>query len=272
MGLTARILATNPGWAGEYMSDIAIAVIAFIAVAGATFVGFYLQRLLPKEHLSDASKDTVKLGMGMVATLAALVLGLLVGFATTSFNDLRADVQRTAASVILLDRALAQYGPEAKDIRDLFRRATAARIDSIWPDGRFRPNQPDAGNALAQAEAVQVRLSELAPHTDAQRWLQTRALSLTSDLGQTRWLLGAQSEDAVPPLVLVMLIFWLSILFLSFALFAPRNATVLVTLLLCALSVSGAIFIMLELNSPFGGAISVSSEPLREALARLGRT
>jgi hypothetical protein len=252
------------------MSDWAVAVIAFIAVASATFFGFLLQTLLPKEHLGDASKDAVKLGMGMVATLAALVLGLLVGFATTSFNDLRADVQRTATSVILLDRGLAQYGPETKEIRDLLRRATAARIDSIWPGGRFRPNQPDAGNAVAQSEAVQAKLRELTPHTDAQRWLQTRALSLTSDLGHTRWMLAAESDDAVPPLLLVMLIFWLSILFLSFALFAPRNATVLVTLLLCALSVSGAIFIMLELNSPFGGAISISSQPLREALARLG--
>jgi hypothetical protein len=209
--------------------------------------------------------------MGMVATLAALVLGLLIGFATTSFNDLRDDVQRTAASTVLLDRALAQYGPETKDIRDLLRRATAARIQSIWPEGEFRPGDARVGNAGTLAEGVQAALHGLAPRTDAQRWLQTRALSLSSDLAQTRWLMTTQAENTVPALLLIVLIFWLAILFVSFALFAPRNATVMVTLLLCALSLSGSIFIMLELNSPFGGAISISSASMREALTRLGQ-
>jgi hypothetical protein len=253
------------------MSDFGIAAIAFIAITGATFVGFLLQKSLPKEHLSDASKDTVKVGMGMVATLAALVLGLLIGFATTSFNDLRDDVQRTAATTVLLDRALAQYGPETKDIRDLLRRATAARIQSIWPEGEFRPGDPPPGNAVALAEGVQAALHGLAPRTDAQRWLQTRALSLSSDLAQTRWLMTTQSEDTVPAILLVVLVFWLSILFVSFALFAPGNATVLITLLVCALSLSGSIFIMLELNSPFGGAIRISSAPMEQALGRLGQ-
>jgi hypothetical protein len=253
------------------MSDLAVSLIAFVAIAGATFLGFLLQRLLPKEHLSDASKDTVKVGMGMVATLAALVLGLLVGFATTSFNDLRADVQHTSANLVLLDRAMAQYGPETKDIRELLRRSTVARIRAFWPEGRFEPKERGPDEALALAEQVQVGLRALTPRTDAQRWLQARALTLTSDLAETRWLLTAQAENNVPELLLIVLIFWLAILFVSFALFAPRNATVLVTLLVCALSLSGSIFIMLELNSPFSGAISISSAPMRDALARLGR-
>jgi len=253
------------------VSDLAVAIIAFIAIAGATLVGLLLQKALPKEHLSDASKDTVKLGMGMVATLAALVLGLLVGFATTSFSDLRADVQQTAATTVLLDRALAQYGPETKDVRNLLRRATAARIATMWPEGEFRASDPETDNAVALAEKVQAGLHALTPRTDAQRWLQSRALSLSSELAQTRWLMTTQAEGRVPALLLVVLIFWLAILFVSFALFAPRNATVLVTLLVCALSLSGSIFIILELNSPFGGAISISSAPLRDALTRLGQ-
>jgi hypothetical protein len=253
------------------MSDISITVIAFIVIAGATFLGFFLQSSLPRDHLSEASKDTVKLGMGTVATLAALVLGLLVGFATNSFNDLRTDVEHTAATTVLLDRALAQYGPDTKPIREALRSATAARIQSIWPEGDFQPSDPDVGNALVLAERVQAGLHGLTPSTDAQRWFQARALSLTSDLAQTRWLMTTQIEGMVPTLLLVVLIFWLAIIFVSFALFAPRNATVLVTLLVCALSLSGSIFIMLELNSPFGGAISISSAPMRDALARLGR-
>jgi len=253
------------------MSEITISAVAFALISGATFLGLYLHDVLPKEHLSDDSKETVKLGMGMVATLAALVLGLLVGFATNSFNDMRGDVQRTAANLILLDRTMAHYGPETQEIRELLRRSTAARIAAIWPKVGFQPSQVESANAMTAAEAVQDKLRSLNPQTDAQRWLQARALSLTTDLAQTRWLLVAEAEDEIPMLLVAVLIFWVAIIFLSFAMFAPRNATVMVTLLVCALSVSASIFLMLELNSPFRGAISISGAPMREALARLGQ-
>ncbi len=253
------------------MREVTISAIAFAFISGATLLGLYLHRVLPKEHLSDDSKDTVKLGMGMVATLAALVLGLLIGFATNSFNAMSSDVQHTAANLILLDHTMSRYGPETHEIRDLLRRTTAARIDVIWPKSDFRPAQFESVDAMAQSDAVQDKLRELTPRTDAQRWLQARALSLTTELVQTRWLLIAQADNPIPTLLLALLIFWVAIIFLSFALFAPRNATVLVTLLVCALSVSGSIFLMLELNSPFSGAISISSAPMREALSRLGR-
>ncbi|HEV8554427.1 MAG TPA: hypothetical protein VGR65_13770 [Casimicrobiaceae bacterium] len=253
------------------MSDLGISSIAFACVSGATLLGLFLHDLLPSDHLSEGSKDTVKLGMGMVATLAALVLGLLIGFATDSFNKMRSEVQHTAAKLIVLDRVLAHYGPEAKEIRDLLRRSTAARIETIWSEGGFRPSSLARGDSLTEAEGVQDKLRQLSPRTDAQRWLQSQALSLSAELAQTRWLLIAESESPIPTLLLAVLIFWIAIIFLSFALFAPRNATVLVTLLVCALSVSGSIFVMLELNHPFHGAIKISSAPMRDALARLGQ-
>src|SRR5207253_7718065 len=123
----------------EVVSELSISSIAFVCVSAATLLGFLLHGLLPRDHLSEGSKDTVKLGMGMVATLAALVLGLLIGFATDSFNNMRSEVQHTAAKLILLDRVLAHYGDETKDIRDLLRRSTAARIETIWSEGGFRP-------------------------------------------------------------------------------------------------------------------------------------
>jgi hypothetical protein len=253
------------------VSELAISTIAFVCVSAATLLGFLLHGLLPRDHLSEASKDTVKLGMGMVATLAALVLGLLIGFATDSFNNMRSEVQHTAAKLVVLDRVLAHYGEEAKEIRDLLRLSTASRIDAIWSENDFRPSQLDRGTALTQSEAVQDKLRQLSPRNDAQRWLQSEALSLSSDLAQTRWLLIAQADSSVPALLLAVLIFWIAAIFLSFALFAPRNATVLATLFVCALSVSASIFIMLELNSPFDGAIKISSAPMRDALARLGQ-
>jgi len=253
------------------VSDLGISAITFACVSGATLVGFFLHEILPRDHLSEGSKDTVKLGMGMVATLAALVLGLLIGFATDSFNKMRSEIQHTAAKLVLLDRVLAHYGPEAKEIRDLLRVSTAARIETIWSEGGFSPSSLARGNSLTESEGVQDKLRQLSPRTDAQRLLQSQALSLSGELAETRWLLIAEADSSIPTLLLAMLVFWIAIIFLSFALFAPRNATVLVTLLICALSVSGSIFLLLELNSPFGGAIKISSAPMREALARIGQ-
>jgi len=261
----------NRGAKEQIVSPLGTSSIAFACVSGATVLGFLLHDILPRDHRSEGSKDTVKLGMGMVATLAALVLGLLIGFATDSFNKMSSEVQHTAAKLIVLDRVLAHYGPEAKEIRDLLRRSTAARIETIWSEGGFRPSSLARGDSLTESETVQDKLRQLSPRTDAQRWLQSQALSLSEELAQTRWLLIAEAESSIPTLLLAVLIFWIAIIFLSFALFAPRNATVLVTLLICALSVSGSIFVMLELNSPFNGAIKISSAPMRDALARLGQ-
>lgn len=199
------------------------------------------------------------------------MLGLLIGFATDSYNQLKSEVEHSAANVILLDRAMAHYGAEAAGVRDLIHRATASRIATIWPEGKFEPLRSDSAAAMAAAEAVQEKLRGLSPRTEAQRWLQSRALSLSAELAQTRWMLTAQADSALPTPLLTVLVFWLSVIFLSFALFAPRNATVLITLLVCALSVSGSIFLLLEMNSPFDGLIRISSAPMRDALVQLGK-
>jgi Protein of unknown function (DUF4239) len=253
------------------VTPLGISSIAFACVVGATLVGLFLHDVLPKAHLSDDSRDTVKLGMGMVATLAALILGLLIGFATNSFNNMRSEVQQTAANIILLDRVMANYGVEAKEIRDLLRHATLARIKSIWSEGDFAPTKFESADAVAASEAIQGKIRELSPRTDEQRWLQSRALSLSNELAQTRWLLIAQADNSIPSVLLAVLVFWVAVIFLSFGLFAPRNATVLAALLVCALSVSGSIFLLLELNSPFDGVIRISSAAMRDALTRLGR-
>jgi hypothetical protein len=248
-----------------------MSLIAFACVVVATLVGLFLQNILPKDHLSDASKDTVKLGMGMVATLAALILGLLIGFANNTFNNMRSEIQQTAANVILLDRLMANYGAETKEIRDLLRRVTQARIQSIWSEGDFEASRLESADTVAASEAIQGRIRDLSPRTDAERWLQSRALSLSSELAQTRWLLIAQADSSMPWVLLAVLVFWIALIFLSFGLFAPRNATVLTSLVICALSVSGSIFLLLELNTPFDGAIRISSSAMRDALAHLGR-
>jgi hypothetical protein len=120
-------------------------------------------------------------------------------------------------------------------------------------------------------EDVQDRLRALAPQGDAQRWLQARALQISADLARARWLLVEQMEASIPEPLLVIVVFGLTILFTSFGLFAPRNATVTAALFVCALSVAGSIFLILEMEQPFGGLIQISSDPMRDALAHLGK-
>ena len=152
-----------------------------------------------------------------------------------------------------------QYGPETGEARDLLRRYTALKIALIWPEENT-PDGPrlDDQTALEMLESVQAKLRGLTPQSEAQRWLQSRALQIGGDLAEERWLLAAVNEGSVPRPFLVTLVFWLTILFTGFGLFAPRHATVVAALLVCALSLSAAIFLILEMDRPFQGFITVA--------------
>jgi hypothetical protein len=253
------------------MSPLAISLIVFACIFGGILLGMFLRTLLPEHHVSEESKDAVKLGIGMIATLAALVLGLLIASAKGTFDTMSSGLRQTGARVILLDRVMAQYGPETNEARDLLRRAVAAVIALRWPEERSRTAVSEARGGRANIEAVQEKLRQLSPRTDAQRWLQSRALQISGDIAEGRWLLIEQmGQSSIPMPFLVILVFWLTIIFATFGLFSPRNTTVIVVLLVCALSAAGSLFLILELDAPSGGLIKVSSAPLRNALIHLG--
>ena len=133
-------------------------------------------------------------------------------------------------------------------------------------------SQPVGLSAWAGAgEAAFDEVQALVPKTDAQRSIQSQVESIMINIGQTRWLLFEQSGSSISMPFLVVVAFWLSVLFVSFGLFAPRNGTVVVTLLISALSVAGALFLILELDRPFSGMIQISSAPMHTALAALGK-
>jgi hypothetical protein len=253
------------------MSPPIVALISFAVIFGSTMLGMVVRRLLPEHHLRDDSKDTVKLGAGLIATLAALVLGLLVGSAKSSFDAVNAGITQAAAKAIVLDRALARYGPEAKDAREQLRRSVAGVIEMIWPDQRTGVSGLTALERANGLETLQDKVQALQPASDSQRALLSRALDLTNDVGQARWLLIEQQHVGLPTALLVVLVLWLAILYASFGLFAPRNATVILVLFVCALSASASLFLILELNSPLEGTIKVSSAPMVKALELLGR-
>jgi len=169
----------------------------------------------------------------------------------------------------LLDRVLANYGPEAKGARDLLRDLVVRSLDRLWPQERSRTSIAPA--SAAGWDALYQKIQALSPTNDTQRSLQAQATSTAMALGETRWLMYAQAGNSISKLMLAILVFWLTMIFISFGLSAPANATVTSALLVCGLSVSGAIFLILELYAPYGGLITVSSAPLRDALAQLGQ-
>ncbi len=232
-------------------------------------VGLFLQRMLPADHLRAESRDVIRLGTGLVATMAALVVGLLVGSAKSAFDSQQAGFEQLSINVILLDRALGRYGPEAHEARELLRELVASTIESLWPADRSQASTLADSRITADGAAFYDAIRGLKPADDAQRAAQSQALQTATDLTRTRWLLSQQAEESLPLPFLVVLAFWLFVLFTSFGLFSPRNATVAAVLMVCAMSVAGAIFLIVDLDQPFEGLIHVSSFPLRQALSQL---
>jgi hypothetical protein len=251
------------------MSAIAISSIVFACVFGGALAGIFLRGFLPKHHLAPESRGVVTAGMGLVATLAALVLGLLIASAKGAYDSQSTEVTELSAKVVFLDRVLAHYGPEAQEVRELLRNSVARAIDQMWskdPSILFKSTPGASG-----AEALVNKIQDLSPKNDAQRAMQSQAMSIVMALGQTRWLLYEQRLSSVSMPVLVVLTFWVTALFVSFGLFAPFNMTTIASLVVSALSVSGAIFLILEMYTPYAGLIQISSAPLRAALAQLGQ-
>ena len=249
------------------MSAIAVGCIVFALVFSSAMLAMAVHTALPEHHLSTDSKDVVKLGTALIATMAALVLSLLIASAKTAFDTRSNQLVQASADIILLDRALARYGPETKDARSLLQRSVAGTVERIWPTEGAKRVTIDPG--ASPIEAVYDKIEALSPQSEAQRSMQSQALILAADMGRTRLLLFEHLGSSIPVPFLVVLVFWLCIIFASFGLFAPRNATVIAVLCVCALSVSGAIFLILELDRPFEGVLQVSGAPLRAALAQL---
>ena len=253
------------------MDAWAIGAIVFVCIFGGALLGMYLRCKLPPQHLGDDSKDAVKLGMGLVATMAALVLGLMVATAKSSYDSKKSGIDQISAKLILLDGMLAQYGPETQNARLRLRNIVAIGLQKIWPADASQDSSL-APTTTAEGENLYSLILGLAPSDDRQRALQSTALQLGVEVAQARWLLVAETESSdVSVVFLVILIFWLTVLFASFGLYAPPNMTVISTLSLSALSVSAAVFLIMELAQPFTGLVHISSAPLRTALSHLAQ-
>jgi hypothetical protein len=251
---------------------MAISGIVFACAVGGAILGMILRPLLPEKHLSAESKDLVRLGMGLIGTMTALVLGLLVASAKSSFDTQRNGLAQLSANIIMLDRLLAHYGTESKDVREMLRASVADLLEQTWPEESSNPGTTKTKSRTeGKYEGLFEKIQELVPKNEAQRSYQAQAMKLITDMAQTRWMLFAQKNSSIPTPFLVILFCWITLLMASFSLFAPPNTVVFITLLTCALAVSSAVFLFMALDQPYGGIIQISSAPVRDALGQLGR-
>jgi hypothetical protein len=252
------------------MSSLVVALIVFVCVFGSGMLGLTFRTYLPDHHLSEDSTAIVKLGAGLMATLAALVLGLLIASSKVSFDRLNDEFTQTAATVFMIDRTLAAYGPEAKEARELLRRTYASAVARFYSEGRAGKPDVDAPESLVRMLQFQQKLRELAPRNDMQRMLQSDALARSHDLAEARWILFRPGEGAIPSPFLAVLVLWLGILFAGFGLVSVNYRTAVATLFVCALSVSGAIFLIEDIAHPLEGLMQISRTPARITLSHLG--
>jgi hypothetical protein len=252
------------------MKHLLVSLIVFGCVFASALIGLHFRKRLPEHHLSEESTGSIKLATGLIATIAALVLGLLISSAKGSFDVVKGDLVRNAINVIRFDRMLAQYGPETQDLRVMLRRNYAEWVDLLGSGNAERFAILGETELIGQIEAFHNKLAQLTPSTPEQRRLQARGLEISDDVFAARWLTLLQKEGSIPMPLLLVLVSWLLIIFAAFGLFAPRNGTVIFFFLMCAFSASGAIFVILELDTPLDGIIHISVAPMRDALVRLG--
>jgi hypothetical protein len=248
-----------------------IGLITFACVFGGALLGLSVRNFLPSQHLRDDSKDAVKTGVAMIATLAALVLGLLISSTKDSLDAMNTAYAQSGAKIIMLDRVLKFYGPETKEVREQLRDVVQSNIERRLSKDKTVKTKIRTSERTYGMELVADKLRALTPQNESQRLLQSQALQIGNDLLQSRWLVMEEARIVLPVIFLVVLVFWLTIIFMSIGLFSPYNSTVIVVLLVCAMSVSCAVFLIEDMSHPFDGMMKVSSAPLVNALEHLGR-
>ena len=252
------------------MSSWLIAVIILTLMFGAALAGMAVGARLPDHHRSDASHNVVSVSMAVVGTLTALVLGLLLSIANTSFRTEQQQVIAISTDLLRVDKLLRAYGPETERARGALRQYAAGKLrDMLPPDGGPPDTENDAtANLLLEAARI---VLELAPAAVHQRWIQGQVVGTVANIGQTRWQLVEESRATVPTALLVLLVFWLVLLFGSYGLFAPAACHHDRGAVLSAVAASGAILLIIDLEQPSRGVISLSADPLLHAVVTLNR-
>lgn len=253
----------------ETMSTITISLLVSACVFAGGLAGLFLNRLLPQDHLTTDTQDVVRLGIGMLSVLASLVLGLLIATAKTSYDSTEHAIRSYAAELALLNETLRDYGGEASVSRDVLRSYTERLLEDGWPKNGARQAALDDEKADQLLERVRDTIRAMKPVDTAQRSLQNQAIDINLNLLRQRWLLIEQQGPNVQRTVVAILVSWVTVIFASFGLNAPRNSTVVSAFLLCSLAIGGAIFLILDMDHPLDGVMRISSLPIQNVLAAM---
>jgi hypothetical protein len=247
------------------MTSAGIFLISFVSIAS----GFGLGMALPGTRLNQETREVVRLGTGLLVTLAAVLISLMIASAKNSYDTQDAHFRQLSAHLVLADQLLSQYGPEAVEIRKMMRQAVPAAIDRIWHEKATSSPQSNAFSANSLAEQFNSAIDRLTPATDAQRAIKARILQASADIANTRLMMFADGDNPILTPFLLILIFWLTVIFTSFGLFVQPGPVAVTALLVFALSVSSALFLIADLSQPYAGLMQISREPLRTVLSPL---
>ncbi|MFG1479885.1 hypothetical protein V5F53_14685 [Xanthobacter sp. V4C-4] len=253
------------------MQALLVGGLVFISLFAGVCGGMWGARRLKEQHLSKETQEAVKLGVGMVAAMSSLILGLMTASVKGNFDATAKDVQQFATDLITVDVSLRTYGPAANDARQALIAYTRHALAETWPGesaGRSRV-QSASSEILLEAVGHQIRI--LAPATPVQAELRAEALERYKTVTSLRWTVVGEAITSVPPVFIAVLIVWLTLIFISFGLFAPVNAVSVVMFFLCSLSLAGALFLILEMSGPFDGIIQIPSSAMRHALDQMRR-
>jgi hypothetical protein len=251
------------------MNPLLTSLVVAACIFASAMAGLYLHARLPGHHLTKETQDVVRLGTGMLSVLASLVLGLLIATAKTSYDTTEQAIRGYATELILLDETFRDYGGTASVPRDLLRSYTAQTLADFWPKGGDLPAVLDNQATGSMLEHIREAIRALKPVDEGQRWLQDQALQISTVLLRQRWLMIEQAGTNIQPVVLVVLVLWISFIFATFALNAPRNSTVATAFLICSLAFGASIYLILEMDSPLNGMMKLSDWPMRNALAHM---
>jgi hypothetical protein len=252
------------------MEPLFIGLVVFVVVLLGSFAGWIAGQRLP-HHVTDEIKGLVTISMAVVATVSALSLGLLLSTANTAFTTRSNDVTRLSADIIRLDRLLRRYGPDAAVAGEALRYYAERKAADLFPESPKDPVRVDNPATYDLLFRVEESLLALHPAGPREQWLVGQAVTLASNIGNARWLLAQQEGQGMPGAFLILVTFWLTLLFASFGVFAPRTLMSAVVLVLCALAVSGAVELILELEDPFTRLVQISPVPMRNAVNALNQ-
>jgi hypothetical protein len=248
------------------MSSTAAFLASFASILIGAAIGMVLRRTLPADLLEGGSKEAIRLGAGFLSTLAALVIGLMIASAKNTYDNQNSNIRQLGTNAVLVDQMLTKYGTEAKAARTLLRQIIPSATARIWQENISGKGGGSAFAISETAERFYNAVEDLKPANAEQTSLKSRIIQLTTDMGRTRLLVFTQADDAIPVPFFVVLVFWLVVIFASFSLFAEPGPIVVASTLLFALSVSSALFLIVDLSHPFQGLMQISNRHLHMVL------